>query len=120
MISGQSTIEKSNWQALAQQTQKGVANHTSALAALAVEIMHRLCPKGTGDLDSTIRVMFVLGRNEVQVLVGGVAGKVTGKMVDYAALVNYGDADREASPFVEPTIVMVKQEAGAVEVKIYA
>ncbi|MGB9180060.1 MAG: hypothetical protein WCB68_12505, partial [Pyrinomonadaceae bacterium] len=117
MIGAHASIENRRWSELSKRGQKAAFDRNTILAGLCADIMRQLCPVDEGDMISTIRVMLVPEHGEAHVLVGGIPGRVTGKMVSYVQEVNYGTQYEEAQPFIEPAVQLAIDRARSVEVR---
>ncbi len=73
----------------------------SDLAEDVAADMRRLAPVDEGDMVSTIRVLGA-SASRISVVVGGIKGKATGKMVDYVVYVERGTSRMAAQPFMAP------------------
>jgi len=73
-----------------------------------VEYAFQSCPVDTGDMRSTIRKTHWKKAGglfaRVYVVVGGIRGKITGKMVDYPMYVEYGTSRQRPQPFIRPSV----------------
>jgi HK97 gp10 family phage protein len=71
---------------------------------------YRMAPEETGDLKSTIRTetpatdASFSDRAERYVVAGGIPGKVSGEVVDYALYVEVGTEDQVAQPYMRPAL----------------
>lgn len=76
------------------------------LGESAVSLAQRLVPIDTADLHSTIRhEVRSTGQGPIlQVLAGGLPGKSTGRVVDYAVFVELGTGSGPAQPFLRPVL----------------
>ena len=64
--------------------------------------MRRLAPVDEGDMVSTVRVLGYGAKDRRTIAVGGIKGKITGKLVDYAHYVERGTSRMAAQPFMAP------------------
>ncbi len=64
--------------------------------------MRRLAPVDEGDMVSTVRVLNYGSKDTRTIAVGGIKGRVTGKLVDYAHFVERGTSKMAAQPFMAP------------------
>ena len=74
------------------------------LANDVADVMRTLSPVDEGDMVSTIRVLSYGAKDSRTVAVGGIAGKVTGKPVDYVVYVERGTSKMAAQPFMRPAL----------------
>lgn len=74
------------------------------LAEDVAKVMRTLAPVDEGDMVSTVRTTKATKAGTVRVKVGGIKGKVTGKMVDYVIFVERGTSRQSAQPFMRPAL----------------